>query len=136
MNSSSKIPFKASSFSSYSERFCYRHGFDDKSGLAEIMSGYLRFYGNHNISISLKTGAAVIHPLAEQVLTKTTTFALDLLAKDTGIALDLVHSAKLPAPILALTQSLFRAASDTAEPNSDFSASVKMLERWTNITLE
>ncbi|MGB4929554.1 MAG: hypothetical protein WBP43_06270 [Chitinophagales bacterium] len=41
---------------------------DDKSGLAEIMSGYLRFYGNHNISISLKTETTVIHPLAEQVL--------------------------------------------------------------------
>jgi 3-hydroxyisobutyrate dehydrogenase len=76
--------------------------------------------------------------LPQRVLNRAfpTTFALDLLAKDTGIALDLVHSAKLPAPILALTQSLFRAASDTAEPNSDFSASVKMLERWTNITLD
>lgn len=64
------------------------------------------------------------------------TFALALLAKDTGIALDLVHQAKLPAPVLGLVQSLMRAASDTAEANSDFSASVKLLERWTGITLE
>ena len=64
------------------------------------------------------------------------TFALALLAKDTGIALDLVHEAKLPAPVLSLVQSLMRAASDTAEDNSDFSASVKLLEGWTGIRLE
>ncbi len=64
------------------------------------------------------------------------TFALALLAKDTGIALDLVHQAKLPAPVLSLVQSLMRAASDTAEVNSDFSASVKLLEGWTGIRLE
>ncbi len=38
------------------------------------------------------------------------TFALPLLAKDTGIALDLVREAALPAPVLALTQSLIQAA--------------------------
>ena len=64
------------------------------------------------------------------------TFALPLLAKDTGIALDLVHDAKLPAPILALTQSLIQAASLTAEPNSDFSSVVKMYEEWTKIILK
>ena len=64
------------------------------------------------------------------------TFALPLLAKDTGIALDLVHDAKLPAPILALTQSLIQAASLTAEANSDFSAAVKLYESWSKITLE
>lgn len=64
------------------------------------------------------------------------TFALPLLAKDTGIALDLVHEAKLPAPVLALTQSLIQAASLTAAPNSDFSAAVKMYESWSKITLE
>lgn len=64
------------------------------------------------------------------------TFALSLLAKDTGIALDLVHQAKLPAPVLALTQSLIQAANLSAEPNSDFSAAIKMYENWTKITLE
>ena len=64
------------------------------------------------------------------------TFALPLLAKDTGIALDLVHDAKLPAPILALTQSLIQAASLTAEANSDFSSAVKMYEEWTKIILK
>ncbi len=64
------------------------------------------------------------------------TFALNLLAKDTGIAIDLVHSAKLPAPILVLTQSLYRAASSALPEDSDFSAAVKLLESWTHQTLE
>ena len=65
-----------------------------------------------------------------------TTFALDLLTKDTAIALDLVHQAKLPAPLLALTQSLYRAASHTTAPNSDFSAVVQLLETWSGVILE
>ena len=64
------------------------------------------------------------------------TFALPLLAKDAGIALDLVKEAKLPAPLLALAQSLIQTAHLTAEPNSDFSAAVKMYEKWNKITLE
>ncbi|QIO09130.1 NAD(P)-dependent oxidoreductase [Acinetobacter lanii] len=64
------------------------------------------------------------------------TFALPLLAKDTGIAVDLVREAKLSAPIIGLTQSLIQAANDTAAPDSDFSAAVKMYESWSKITLE
>lgn len=64
------------------------------------------------------------------------TFGLPLLAKDTGIALDLVKDAKLPAPILSLTQSLIQAANLTAEPDSDFSAAVKLYESWSKITLK
>lgn len=41
---------------------------DTKSSLAEIMSGYLQFYSNNTIDITLKSEAPVIHPLAEQVL--------------------------------------------------------------------
>lgn len=75
--------------------------------------------------------------LPQRVFNRTfpNTFALNLLAKDTGIALDLVHRAKLPTPLLALTQSLIRAASDTSDADSDFSAAVKLLESWTNIEL-
>ena len=64
------------------------------------------------------------------------TFGLPLLAKDTGIALDLVKDAKLPAPLLALTQSLIQTANLTAEPNSDFSAAAKLYESWSKITLK
>ncbi|MNI90240.1 hypothetical protein D3C73_1477350 [compost metagenome] len=64
------------------------------------------------------------------------TFALPLLAKDTGIALDLVREAKLSAPVIALTQSLIQASSDLSEKESDFSSAVKMYESWSKITLE
>ena len=76
--------------------------------------------------------------LPQRVLNRTfpNTFALPLLAKDTGIALDLVREAALPAPVLALTQSLIQAANLSAEKNSDFSTAVKMYELWSKITLE
>ena len=76
--------------------------------------------------------------LPQRVFNRTfpNTFALNLLAKDTGIALDLVHQAKLPAPVLGLTQSLIDIASKTSNASSDFSASVKLLESWTKIELE
>ena len=64
------------------------------------------------------------------------TFALPLLAKDTGIAIDLVREARLSAPVIGLTQSLIQVANDLAEPDSDFSAAIKMYESWSKITLE
>ncbi|MDQ8953820.1 NAD(P)-dependent oxidoreductase [Acinetobacter rudis] len=64
------------------------------------------------------------------------TFALSLLAKDTGIAIDLVREAKLASPVIALTQSLIQAAYASSEENSDFSAAVKMYESWSKITIE
>ena len=48
--------------------------------------------------------------------------------------IDLVREAALPAPVLALTQSLIQAANLTAEKDSDFSTAVKMYELWSNIT--
>lgn len=64
------------------------------------------------------------------------TFGLPLLAKDTGIAIDLVREAKLSTPILGLTQSLIQAANSIALPDSDFSTAVKMYESWSKITLD
>ena len=64
------------------------------------------------------------------------TFALPLLAKDTGIAIDLVRDARLSAPILGLTQSLITVANSLSEPDSDFSTAVKMYESWSKITLD
>ncbi|MHA3892767.1 NAD(P)-dependent oxidoreductase [Acinetobacter sp. GXMZU3951] len=76
--------------------------------------------------------------LPQRVLNRSfpLTFALPLLAKDTGIALDLVRDAKLSAPVIALTQSLIQAASDLAIEESDFSTAVKLYESWSKITLE
>ncbi|MCF9033992.1 NAD(P)-dependent oxidoreductase [Acinetobacter nectaris] len=64
------------------------------------------------------------------------TFALPLLAKDTGIALDLVQSAKLSAPVIAASQSLIQAASNLVEPDSDFSTVAKMYEMLNKVTIE
>lgn len=64
------------------------------------------------------------------------TFALPLLAKDTGIAVDLVREAKLSAPVIGLSQSLIQAANALAEENSDFSTVAKMYESWSKITIE
>lgn len=76
--------------------------------------------------------------LPQRVMNRTfpLTFALPLLAKDTGIAVDLIRQARLSAPVIALTQSLIQAASDTAAPNSDFSSAVKMYETWSKLTIE
>lgn len=76
--------------------------------------------------------------LPQRVLNRSfpLTFALPLLAKDTGIALDLVRDAKLSAPVIALTQSLIQAASDLSPSESDFSSAVKLYESWSKITLE
>lgn len=76
--------------------------------------------------------------LPQRVFNRTfpNTFALPLLAKDTGIAIDLVRQANLSAPIINLTQNLIQVAHATAEENSDFSAAVKMYESWSKITLE
>ncbi|WP_374254974.1 NAD(P)-dependent oxidoreductase [Acinetobacter brisouii] len=64
------------------------------------------------------------------------TFALPLLAKDTGIAVDLVREARLAAPVIGLSQSLIQAANALAEENSDFSTVAKMYESWSKITIE
>jgi 3-hydroxyisobutyrate dehydrogenase len=76
--------------------------------------------------------------LPQRILNRSfpVTFALPLLAKDTGIAIDLAREAKLSAPVLALTQNLIQAASDLSDKNSDFSSAVKMYESWSNITIE
>jgi len=39
-------------------------------GLAEIMSGYLRFYSENKIKVTISGKNKVIHPLAEQVLSE------------------------------------------------------------------
>ncbi|WP_280137756.1 NAD(P)-dependent oxidoreductase [Acinetobacter boissieri] len=64
------------------------------------------------------------------------TFALSLLAKDTGIALDLVRESKLSAPIIAASQSLVQAASHLSEDGSDFSTLAKMYESMNKLTIE
>ncbi|MCO8097878.1 NAD(P)-dependent oxidoreductase [Acinetobacter lwoffii] len=76
--------------------------------------------------------------LPQRILNRSfpVTFALPLLAKDTGIAIDLAREAKLSAPVLSLTQNLIQVASNLSDKNIDFSSAVKMYESWSNITIE
>lgn len=76
--------------------------------------------------------------LPQRILNRSfpVTFALPLLAKDTGIAVDLAREAKLSTPVLAVTQNLIQAASALSDHHSDFSSAVKMYESWSKITLE
>ncbi|ANF81860.1 3-hydroxyisobutyrate dehydrogenase [Acinetobacter sp. NCu2D-2] len=74
----------------------------------------------------------------QRVLTREfpVTFALPLLAKDTGIALDLAREAKLATPVLATARNMIQAANASSDNVVDFSSAVKMYESWSKITLE
>lgn len=64
------------------------------------------------------------------------TFALDLLAKDCGIAIDLQTEKQIPVPLLAQVSSLCRAASNQHSAGTvDFSTLVQLLENLTTIEL-
>jgi 3-hydroxyisobutyrate dehydrogenase len=75
--------------------------------------------------------------LAQRILNRSfpLTFALPLLAKDTGIAVDLAREVKLPSPILSLTHNLIQAANLSSNGENDFSSAVKLYESWSKITL-
>lgn len=60
------------------------------------------------------------------------TFALPLLNKDTGIAMDLAQEAKLSTPVLALARQMLNIANSQGQASDDFSTLVKMFEQWNN----
>lgn len=90
------------------------------------------------INASSGKSAATESVLPQRILNREfpLTFALPLLAKDTGIALDLAHQAKLAVPVIAQTQSLVQAASNQIDKNSDFSTLAYLYEYWNKITIE
>ncbi|MDV6374920.1 NAD(P)-dependent oxidoreductase [Deinococcus arenicola] len=57
------------------------------------------------------------------------TFGLGLLAKDTGIALDVVNNVKGSAPVLAQVNALCRAATQMIGPHEDHTALLKLVEQ-------
>lgn len=75
--------------------------------------------------------------LAQRILNRSfpLTFALPLLAKDTGIAVDLAREARLPSPVLSLTHNLIQAANLSSNGENDFSSAVKLYESWSKIIL-
>ena len=62
-------------------------------------------------------------------------FALGLLAKDAGIALENVQAVKGSAPLLAHTAMLLRAAQATLGGELDHTAAVQMIEAWNKVEL-
>lgn len=64
------------------------------------------------------------------------TFALPLLNKDTGIALDLAQEAQLSTPVLALARNMVNIAHQQSTANDDFSTLVKLYEQWNRQILQ
>lgn len=64
------------------------------------------------------------------------TFALPLLSKDTGIALDLAQNTQLSTPVLALVRNLLNIANSQSTSENDFSTMAKLYEQWNKLTLE
>lgn len=84
------------------------------------------------INVSSGRSNASENLIPQRVLTRAfpATFKLGLLAKDAGLALDVVRGANANAPLLALTESLMRAASREIGPDEDHTAALKLIERW------
>lgn len=102
-----------------------RHGVDLSSALTCI-----------NASSGKSAVTETIFP--DRVLNRSfpNTFALALLAKDTGIATDLAREVKLPIPLLALAQQFIQAAHTASTDTGDFSTAVKLYEQMSGIKLE
>ncbi len=75
--------------------------------------------------------------MAQKVLSRTfqKTFALNLLQKDIGIALDLAEEGQMKTPIFHTTQELFLKTDREQATQVDFSAAVTELEKWNSLTL-
>lgn len=58
------------------------------------------------------------------------TFALPLLDKDTGIALDLAQQNKLSTPVLSLVRNVINIANSQSTSQDDFSTVAKLYEQW------
>jgi len=75
--------------------------------------------------------------MAQKVLSRTfqKTFALNLLQKDIGIALDLAEEGQMKTPVFHTTQELFLKTDREQATQMDFSAAVTELEKWNSLTL-
>lgn len=75
--------------------------------------------------------------LPERVVTRAfpVTFALGLLAKDTGIGEAVLDDAGVPAPLLRQVPGLYRLAASELGADVDHSAAARLIERWAGIEL-
>ncbi len=76
--------------------------------------------------------------IAQRVLTRQfpPTFALGLLAKDAGIALDMVQAVGGSAPLLAQTAGLVRGAAHLIGAKQDHTAALKLIEQMNGVELK
>ncbi|KQR40692.1 NAD(P)-dependent oxidoreductase [Deinococcus sp. Leaf326] len=76
--------------------------------------------------------------IPQRVLTREfpATFALGLLAKDAGIAMDLVQTGKGSAPVLAQVAGLTRAAAQVVGPEQDHTAALKLIEAFNGVEIK
>ncbi|MBB5232899.1 NAD(P)-dependent oxidoreductase [Deinococcus budaensis] len=70
--------------------------------------------------------------IGSRVLTRAfpVTFQLGLLAKDTGIAADVVREAGASAPVLMQVEALMRAAAHTVGAGEDHTAALRLIEQF------
>lgn len=89
------------------------------------------------INASTGRSNATQNLLPQRVLTRTfpNTFSAPLLAKDVGLARQVVEDAELDAPVLALVDRLTRAAADELGPDADHTAIVRVVERAAGVEL-
>ncbi|MBI0444656.1 NAD(P)-dependent oxidoreductase [Deinococcus sp. DB0503] len=75
--------------------------------------------------------------IPQRVLTREfpVTFQLGLLAKDTGIALDVVQDARASAPVLLQVAALYRAAAHHVGAEADYSAALQLVEQLNGVEL-
>ncbi|PNY82572.1 NAD(P)-dependent oxidoreductase [Deinococcus koreensis] len=75
--------------------------------------------------------------IPQRVLTREfpATFGLGLLAKDAGIALDMVESVRGSAPVIAQVTALYRAAARIVGPQEDHTAALKLVEQMNGTVL-
>ncbi len=76
--------------------------------------------------------------IPQRVLTREfpATFALGLLAKDAGIAMDLVQTGKGSAPVLAQVAGLTRAAAQVVGSEQDHTAALKLIEQFNGVEIK
>lgn len=76
--------------------------------------------------------------IGQRVLTREfpATFGLGLLAKDAGIAADMIQAVQGSAPVIAQVASLYRAASALIGAQEDHTAALKLIEQMNGVKLK
>jgi 3-hydroxyisobutyrate dehydrogenase-like beta-hydroxyacid dehydrogenase len=63
-------------------------------------------------------------------------FAMDLLRKDVGLALESAKLEKVPTPLVSQVFQILTMASATGRGQLDYSAMLEMFEEWANVKVQ